>query len=164
MTDDIIAQRIAAGRALEQDGTEQQAIDYFLALAAEYPDSATVQFETGGAYDFAGYEAEAVPYYRRAIALGLPDDMLPQVAVQLGSSLRNLGQFDAAVQTLQEASDRYPEYRALKAFLALALHSAGRPADALALMIRLTVEPPGFYERYHRSLRGYADELTNGQP
>ncbi len=161
MNDDIIMQRIAAGRALEQDGTEQQAIDYFLALVAEYPDNAMVQFEAGGAYDFAGYEAEAVPYYRRAIALGLPDDVLPQVTVQLGSSLRNLGQHDAAVQTLREGVERFPDYRALKAFLALALHSAGKPADALALMIRMTVDTPNFYEQYHRALRSYADELAD---
>lgn len=161
MANDTIKRRIAEGRALEQDGTEQQAVDYFLSLAAEYPDDAMVQFETGGAYDFAGFEAEAVPYYRRAIALGLPDAVLPQVAVQLGSSLRNLGQHEAAVQTLREGVERFPDHRALKAFLALALYSAGKPAEALALMLRMTVDTPQFYERYHRSLRHYADALVD---
>jgi tetratricopeptide (TPR) repeat protein len=102
-----------------------------------------------------------VSYYRRAIALGLPDSVLPQVAVQLGSSLRNLGQHEAAVQTLREGVECFPDHRALKAFLALALHSAGKPAEALALMIRMTTDAPAFYEQYQRALRYYADTLVD---
>lgn len=156
---DSIREQIAAGRALETAGTEHEAIAHFERLAAEHPDDAMVQFETGGAYDFAGREAEAVPRYRRAMALGLPEEALPRVAVQLGSSLRNLGQTEEAVAVLREASERFPGDRAVKAFLALALHSAGRPAEALALMLRLTLAEPGFYARYHRALAEYADAL-----
>ena len=160
MTDSIEA-LIASGRALEDEGREEEAVAYFVRLAAQYPDDARVQFETGGAYDSAGHEAEAVTYYRRAIALGLPEDALPKVAVQLGSSLRNLGEHDEAVRVLSDAAARFPDHRALRAFLALALFSAGRQAEALALMLHMTVETPGFYERYHRSLRQYADMLVN---
>ncbi len=160
MTDTIEA-LIASGRALEDEGREEEAVAYFVQLAAQYPDDARVQFETGGAYDSAGHEAEAVIYYRRAIALGLPEDALPKVAVQLGSSLRNIGETAEAVAILEQAAARFPENRAVRAFLALALFSAGRQAEALAVMLHMTVETPGFYERYHRSLRQYADMLVN---
>src|SRR6187549_961575 len=119
--------RIAAGCALEKDGSEQEAIDYFQKLAEEIPDNALVEFEFGGAYDFAGQEAEAIPHYRRAMKLGLPDDELARAYVQLGSSLRNVGEFDEALQLLTEGVAKFPEHRALKVFLAFAQHSAHQP-------------------------------------
>lgn len=156
MIDELIRQ----GRTLYDAGDEQAVVDYFVALAAQYPDDAVVLFETGGAYDSAGHEAEAADYYRRALALGLPDELRPRIAVQFGSTLRNLGQYDEAVRVLREAAGRFPADNAVKAFLALALFSAGQPAEALALMLHTTVDTPGFYDRYHRSLRQYADMLT----
>lgn len=87
---DLDAQ-IEAGRRLERDGKEQEAIEHFRALAERYPDNPRVRFEYAGAHDFAGQEAEAIPVYREAMCLGLSDDDLPRAYVQLGSSLRNVG-------------------------------------------------------------------------
>ena len=44
MTDTIEA-LIASGRALEDEGREEEAVAYFVQLAAQYPDDARVQFE-----------------------------------------------------------------------------------------------------------------------
>lgn len=150
---------IQAGLALENDGTETEAIAYFQELVAQYPDNARVQFETGGAYDFAGQEAEAIPHYRRAIELGLSDEDQLRVAVQLGSSLRNVGEYAEAVQILTDAVKRFPQHRALRAFLALALVSNGQGKTAVAELIDLLLTNPGEVEAYGRSLRYYADEL-----
>jgi tetratricopeptide (TPR) repeat protein len=151
---------IAEGIALETEATAEEAVAYFKALAQRYPHHARVQFEAGGAHDFAGYEAEAIPLYRRAIELGLGDDDLLKVTVQLGSSLRNVGAHDEAVATLRAGCERYPRHRALRAFYALALHSAGQQAAALAQMLHMTLDAPDFYERYTASLRYYAQDLT----
>ncbi len=158
-----IEAEIMAGLALEKDSSERETIDYFVALAQHYPDDARVWYETGGAYDSGGYPAEAIAYYRRAIELGLPEEYLPRITVQLGSSLRNVGQLDEAIQLLREGCARYPDHRALRAFLALALHSGGYHAEALYQMLDTTVNVPGFYEAYNRSLRNYADELIISQ-
>lgn len=153
---------IEQGLELETEGNEAAAIAYFQRLVAQYPDDARVQFETGGAYDFAGQEAEAIPHYRRAIELGLLEDDLPKVAVQLGSSLRNVGKYDEAVKVLAEACKRFPEHRALRAFLALAQVSAGEEKTAVAGLLDLLLTNPGAVEAYSRSLRYYADELKAG--
>jgi tetratricopeptide (TPR) repeat protein len=151
-----IADRIAQGLDLSD---EQAVIDYFLELAREYPDNAEVIFELGGAYDSAGQEHSAITHYRRAKALGLSEENQLLLAVQMGSTLRNLGEFAEAVEVLREATTRFPEHRALRAFYALALHSNGQHAEALAEMIELTLRAPNFYERYTRSLTGYAAAL-----
>src|SRR5688500_4864239 len=114
---------IAQGNALEKPGTEAQAIAYFVNLAAQYPDHAVVQYELGGAYDYAGQEAEAIPYYERAHALGLPEDLKPRLALQWGSTLRNLERHDEAIAILQQACTDYQTHVALRAFYALALIS-----------------------------------------
>lgn len=152
-------QQIEIGLQLERDGNDQGAIAHFLALQQEYPNHALVEFELGGAYDSAGFEAEAISHYRRALELGLPDELQPQVAVQLGSSLRNVGEYGEAVKILQEAVDRYPNFRALRPFLALALHSAGQTQAGLVVLLDTLIETPNALERYHRSLKYYADEL-----
>ncbi len=159
MTQDIEA-LIQTGLALETDETADQAIGYFADLVTQYPDNARVQFETGGAYDFAGYEEIAIPHYYRAIELGLSDEDRLRVTVQLGSSLRNIGKFEEAVALLKQGCDKYPHHRALRAFYALALHSNGQSAQALAEMLNMTLDTPDFYERYTRSLRNYAADLV----
>lgn len=151
-----IRQQIEIGLQLEDD---HQAIAYFQDLQRQYPDHALVEFELGGAYDSAGFEQAAIPHYRRAIELGLPEELQPRVAVQLGSSLRNVGEYAEAVRVLQEAATRFPDFRALKPFLALALHSAGQSQAALVVLLDTLIETPHALERYHRSLRGYTDEL-----
>jgi uncharacterized protein (DUF952 family)/Tfp pilus assembly protein PilF len=158
-TASVIEMHIHIGRNLETDETAQQAIAYLQQLTAHYPDNALVQFEMGGAYDFAGYEAEAIPHYEQAIALGLPEAVLPRVAVQLGSSLRNIGKYAEAVSVLRDASQKFPEHRSLRVFLALALHSAGNSQAALVELLDMVINTPDVLEAYQRSLRYYTDEL-----
>jgi tetratricopeptide (TPR) repeat protein len=151
--------KITAGLALEKEGSEQAAIDYFKTLADEVPDNALVEFELGGAYDFAGFETEAIPHYRRAIELGLPDDLLPRVYIQLGSSLRNVGEFDEALQLLTEGCAKFPEHRALKVFLALAQHSARKPQQALVTLLDAMLTDADKLDGYQRAIGYYTDEL-----
>jgi len=156
-----ISEQIKQGLALKTEGNEQNAIDYFVALANRFPDHAEVQYETGGAFDSAGYPEEAVSYYYKALTIGLSDDLLLRANVQLGSSLRNLGRFEEAVELLRATHTRFPDHRALTAFYALALFSNGKHAEALAEMIELTLRVPDFYERYTRSLGNYASDLRD---
>jgi cyanophycin synthetase len=150
---------IDTGRALEREGSEQQAIEHFRVLLAAYPDDARVEFEMAGAYDFAGFEAEAIPHYRRAIDLGLSGEDRPRAALQLGSSLRNVGQHEEAVRVLSDACAQYPDHTALRAFLALAQHSAGRSSAAVRTLFDALLARPDQLDGYGRALRYYADEL-----
>jgi tetratricopeptide (TPR) repeat protein len=152
-------ERIAQGLALQSEGNEQAVINYFLELAQEFPDHPVVIFELGGAYDTAGQEAAALTHYQRAKTLGLSEENQLRLTVQMGSTLRNLERFEEAVELLREGVERFPEHRALRTFYALALYSNGQHAEALAEMIELALRAPGFYERYTRSLTGYAQAL-----
>lgn len=136
-------------------------IERMLELAAHAPIAALGEFEVGGAYDSAGRELEADLHYRAAWAgrLGEHDPArAAQLAIQHASTLRNLGRIDEAIEILQSAPVHPSTGSARAVFLALALHSAGRSAEALRVVIE-EIEPG--LSLYRRSVRAYAAELTD---
>ena len=159
-----IAAEIARGEAMERPGTEDGAVTFLRDLAERFPDDARVAFAHAGALDYAGREVQAAQY-RRAIALGLPDDLRPRMYVQFGSTLRNFGDVAGAVELLEEGHEVFPDDLAIACFLALARHSAGKPSAALAGLIAalLRVDANGgeLFQRYRRALGTYAAELVD---
>lgn len=114
-------------------------------------------FELAGMYDSMGFEAEACAEYERALELGLDDARHAQLAVQYGSTLRNLGRLDEAIAVLQAAPTHESTGSAPRIVLSLALHSAGRKDEALQVAIEAQINT---LPRYQRSLRNYAAALT----
>ncbi|MGO2745753.1 tetratricopeptide repeat protein [Microbacterium sp.] len=114
-------------------------------------------FELAGMYDSLGFEAEAGAEYERALELGLDEARHAQLAVQYGSTLRNLGRLDEAIAVLQAAPTHETTGSAPRIVLALALHRAGRKDEALRVAIEAQIET---LPRYQRSMRNYAIALT----
>ncbi|QJU55356.1 tetratricopeptide repeat protein [Herbiconiux sp. KACC 21604] len=136
-------------------------IDRMRALADQAPHPALGEFELGGACDSGGREAEADRHYAAATAAGLADvdpGRAAQLAIQHASTLRNLGRIEEAVTLLRNAPEHPDTGAAPAVFLALALHSAGRSAEALRVALE-AIEPT--LPRYHRSVRAYAAALTD---
>ncbi len=127
------------------------------ALVDERPEGDALGLaEWGGVHDALGLESEAVAPYRRALMAGLDPQDEHQVTLQLASTLRNLGNHDEAIELLEQLDA--PELGdAPDAFLALALHSAGRPGDALRTA--LTALAPHL-PMYRGAVRDYAAELA----
>ncbi|MGL5912197.1 MAG: tetratricopeptide repeat protein, partial [Phycicoccus sp.] len=150
---------IAALWALDD---ERARIDAARALRRAHPDDARIAFEYGGAYDSAGDEAGAVPLYREALAAGLREPYRHQAQVQLASSLRNLGEHEAAREVIAEAAARHPDSLGIAAFRALVEHSAGDPAGALhgLLSTLAATSTDADVALYRRAIAAYADELT----
>ena len=140
----------------------QATIDHFCALVEQHPGDAYYLYEYAGAFDFAGREAEAAPLYEAAFAAGLNGDDLRRGLIQYGSTLRNLGRDDDAVAALRRADQEFPGQASVTAFLALALTSAGRGPEAVALLLNLALDriPAEDLQRYQRALRAYAAELS----
>lgn len=117
-------------------------------------------FELAGMYDSMGFEAEARVEYERALKLGLDEARHAQLAVQYGSTLRNLGQVDEAIAVLRAAPTHESTGTAPRIVLALALHSAGRKDEALQVAIEAQIDA---LPQYQRSMRTYAAALTDPQ-
>lgn len=113
-------------------------------------------YEWASIHDSLGFEAEAVEFYRGALAAGLAGDRLPQAKVQLASTLRNLGQFDEAIAILESVGHTEVTGDAHLAFLALTHFSAGRPEHAARIAVAALA---GTLPRYSRSVARYAASL-----
>ncbi|MDN3494628.1 tetratricopeptide repeat protein [Planococcus sp. APC 4015] len=135
-----------------------EAVSAMQDLAASCPASdGRSAFELAGAYDSMGFEAEAGAEYERALELGLDEARHARLAVQYGSTLRNLGRLDEAIAVLSAAPIHESTGTAPRVVLALTLHSAGRKDEALRVAIEAQIES---LPQYQRSMRAYAAALT----
>lgn len=149
------------GWSLFRAGREAEAIERFRHLAEQHPADPRAHFEFGGSLDAAGHEAEAIPEYRLAIELGLSGDDVPRALLQLGSSLRNVGEYGEAVRVLSEGRERFPDHAPMRFFLALALHDAGRHREATSEALGLVFSGPDSdaMAEYGGAMRRYLDAL-----
>jgi tetratricopeptide (TPR) repeat protein len=131
--------------------------------ARQAPDDVDAQLAAAYACDGAGDEHRALGYYERARELGVPAPARRQFTVGYGSTLRNVGRADDAVAVLGEASAADPGYAPYRAFLALALMSAGHPRAAVAALlgVALEVAPPGVFDGFERALGAYYRALID---
>lgn len=151
-------ERVAAFWRDADDTDPDAALDGMRALIADRPaEDPAALYEWASVHDFLGREAEAVPLYRAALARGLDGARRSQAVIQLASSLRNLGETDEAIALLEAVPESDPLHASAHAFLALALHDAGRPADALRIALD-TLAP--HLPAYRRSILDYAAELA----
>ncbi|WOF21763.1 tetratricopeptide repeat protein [Microbacterium betulae] len=151
-------QRVAAVWNADDDAT---LVERMAAVAADAPHPSLGAFELGGAYDSTGREAEALVRYEAAVAGGIADvdpERAAQLVVQHASTLRNVGRVDDAIALLSSAPPHPSTGAAREVFLALALHSAGRDAEALRTAIEALVPT---LPRYRRSVAAYARALTD---
>ena len=157
-----LSDAIERGWAAAQRDDPEPTIGYFRDLARQHPGDAHALFEYAGALDFAGREAEAAPVYEQAFSAGLDGDGLRRGLIQYGSTLRNLGRFDEAVQIMRRADEQFPGHDSIAAFLALALTSAGQCQEAVARLIILALDRIGGEDlgNYEWALRNYAAELS----
>ena len=162
MTDDSWRQRVDAVWATADDAGEEATLAAIDALVAERPaNDAEALFEAASGRDFAGRELDAEPFYRAALAHGLPEPYRGQAIVQLASTLRNLDRPAEALSLLRDFLSAEPEHPladSARAFAALALFDDGMRADALREALAALVP---HLPRYGRAVTAYAAALED---
>jgi tetratricopeptide (TPR) repeat protein len=114
-------------------------VRYFERLRAQHPESGLALYHCARSHDYAGEPLLAAPLYEHAFAAGLSGIELRRGLTSYGSTLRNLERFDEAVAALEQAHRLFPDDALIICYLALALHSSGQSAHALAWMLDLTL-------------------------
>lgn len=146
---------------LREEGELEEARNLLVKLAKEEPENPTVHYQAAWVHDVMGREREAIPFYEQAIATGLSGEELEESIVGLGSSHRALGEYDAAVRMLREGAGQFPENRAMRTFLAMALYNVGEHREATRLLLENlaeTSEDPGI-STYAEAISFYAGRL-----
>lgn len=119
-------------------------------------------FELASLHDYLGEEVQAIPLYKTALDSGtLSRAKRSEASIQLGSSLRNIGEPALAAKALNEVDPDDPLYADAQAFLALALFDAGE--ESAALKTALAALAPTL-QQYAGPVRRYAQELEDCRP
>lgn len=131
------------------------------ALDERHPNAAEIAYQLAWTFDVLGREADALPHYERAIALGLPSNELAGALLGLGSTLRSLGQLERSAEVLRSGQVQFPENREFDVFLALTLHDQGNHAEATRLLLTTIADTSGDpgLTAYQRAIRHHAGKL-----
>lgn len=154
----------AEGWAVARPDDPTPTVEYFTRLLADNAQDPVALWNCARAHDFSGRPERALPLYQQAFAAGLDGDDLRRAFTGHGSTLRNLGRTGEAVGLLGEGHWRFPDDPLIRCYLALAMHSDGSSAAAVAMLIDLVVErvEDPDVAAGARSLRNYAAALRNG--
>lgn len=147
---------------LRKEGKLDEAIALAKELVDREPHSPTAHYQCAWCHDSAGLEREAVPYYEKAIELGLaPADDLAGALLGLGSTYRTLGQYEKAAATLEKGMQQFPEDRSFPVFLSMACYNLGRHREAMTLLLQNLAETTSdpAISAYKKAILFYANDL-----
>lgn len=139
---------------------EETFISEIDALAARLPaNDPDGLFHKACARDSWGHSDKAIPLYRQALDIGgLTGEHRRRAVIQMASSMRNVGQVEAALELLLAERDRGSDHLddALVCTTALCLSSLGRDKEGLSMtLVALAKHLP----RYNRSMTNYGKAL-----
>jgi len=159
---ELFEERLQRAIDLRASGQYEAMRDQLLELAAERPDHALVQYQAARVHDRLGQETAAIPFYEKALALGLnePEDEAGAY-LGLGSTYRTLGQYEHAQRVLTAGREKFPTHRSFDVFLAMTLHNLGEHSAAMRLLLLVVADTSGDADvtAYKRAIAFYAEQV-----
>lgn len=142
------------GHLLDSNKVLQQLIEKF-------PKDAHINFQYAWSFDVLGEESKAVPFYERAISLGLPEKDEEGAFIGLGSTYRTLGEYDKSLKTLEQGLKRFPHNRAMQVFLAMTLYNLEEHQQAMELLLKNILDTTNdeYIHQYRKAIEFYSDKL-----
>lgn len=149
------------GRASQDQTILEEARSLLLELVAAYPEDAEINFQAAVVHDNLGLEHESIPFYLKALALGLSGPDLQRCYLGLGSTYRGLGEYQKAEETLRRGVKEFPEHRPLQVFLAMTLYNTQKYKEAMELVLTNLMETTSdeALQYFKRGISYYAQHL-----
>jgi len=132
-----------------------------LELVKEYPNHPEINYQCAWSFDVLGEEAKAVPYYERAIELGLSGKTLEGALLGLGSTYRTLGDYESSNRTFEKGIELFPSNHAFKVFYAMTLYNLKEHDKAMELLLTSLIDTTSDKDilSYEKAIRFYANKL-----
>lgn len=146
---------------LREKGNYKESNKLLLKLVQEFPDNGTINYQCAWSFDVLGEEANAVPFYEKAIKLGLSSVELEGAFLGLGSTYRTLGEYEKSKTTFQKAIELFPTNRAMKTFYSMTLYNLNEHSKAMELLLKCLIETTNDAEiiSYKKAIDFYSDKL-----
>lgn len=150
-------------RALElrKDNKKKESNQLLLKIVEEYPDNAYVNYQCAWSFDVLGEESKAVPFYERAIKIGLSGQDLEGAILGLGSTYRTLGEYEKSKSTFLNGIELFPNNRAIQVFYSMTLYNLNDHRKAMEILLKCLLDTTTDSEilSYKKAINFYADKL-----
>ncbi|MEH7011686.1 tetratricopeptide repeat protein [Neobacillus niacini] len=148
---------------LRNEGKQKESNEILQKLAEEFPNVALVNYQFAWSFDVLGMESKAVPYYEKAIELGLSGKDLEGALLGLGSTYRTLGDYEKSKRVFLKGMDLFPNNRALQVFYSMTLYNLKEHNTAMEILLKCIVDTTSNEEilNYKKAITFYSDKLDN---
>ena len=152
--------RLLEAIKLRENGDLESAKKIFIELACKYPNDPQVNYHCAWSYDVMGLEKEAVPYYERAIHLGLPNSDLKEAYLGLGSTYRTIGDYLKSEEVLEKGVELFND-NAIKTFLSMTKYNLGKHNEAMEILLELVSSTSNDKDiiKFSKAIHFYSDKL-----
>lgn len=146
---------------LREKGNTDQSRNIILKLLEQNPDNAFLNYQCAWSHDVLGEERSAVPYYEKAIQLGLEERILEDALLGLGSTYRTLGEYEKSKETFLKGMDLFPDNKAIQVFYAMTLYNLKEHNQAMELLLKNLAETTNDVDirKFSKAITFYADKL-----
>lgn len=146
---------------LRATGRLKESNELLLELVKKHSENAAIQYQCAWSFDVLGLERDAIPYYEKAISLGLPEDDLKGAFLGLGSTYRALGEYVKSKTVFTKALELFPEDNAIKTFYAMTLYNLGEFSSAMKMLLKnlANTSSDENIKQYGKAIKLYADDL-----
>ncbi|TDL33147.1 tetratricopeptide repeat protein [Jeotgalibacillus sp. S-D1] len=151
------------GINLRKEGKLQESNQLFSMLLRASPNDAFLNYQYAWSFDARGEESKAVPYYERAIDLGLSGKELEGAIVGLGSTFRALGEYEKSKGIFVKGLELFPDNRAIQVFYSMTLHNLNEHQKAMEIVLSCLTETTSDEEilNYRKAINFYKDKLND---
>jgi tetratricopeptide (TPR) repeat protein len=153
--------QLASAISLREAQNHEEARQLLIQIHSKFPNDPQVNYQCAWIHDLLGLEREAIPFYEKAIQVGLDGDDLKSALLGMGSTYRCIGEYQKSIDTFQHALDQFPDSHEFNVFLGMAYYNIGEYSKAMELLLNTladTSKDEGIL-RYQRAIRFYSDKL-----
>lgn len=156
-----VYQKIDEIKHLRDNGFGEQAIAAMIKVANEHSKEASVQVECAFLHDSLGFEHEAIPFYEKALELGIEGPLRVEAYLGLGSSLRCIGSYQKSAEILDKAIEEFPNHRSLQVFYSMTQYNLRNHDLAMEILLTNLLNTTNDQDilKYKRAIAYYINNL-----
>lgn len=129
-------------------------------LVKDNPEDSYINYQYAWSFDIMEEEKKAIPYYEKALKLGLKDEDKKEAYLALGSSYRCIGEYDKSITILKRAMGEFNE-NSLKVFYAMALFNKDEYEKSISILLKIIAKTSSdnSIKMYKKAIEYYSDNM-----
>ena len=148
---------------LRNEGKYKESNEVLVKLVHTFPEDSFIHYQCAWSFDVLGEESQAVPFYEKAIQLGLSGKVLEEALLGLGSFYRALGNYKQSKDIFLKAIELFPNNRAIRVFYSMTLYNLKQHHQAMELLLNCLADTTTDQEilNYKKAIHFYSNKLDS---